>query len=335
MEGRKMAEKQLTQRQAGLTKAEAGALINDWLKHVEEAEDGSANTITAYQKGLTVFTEWLADNGLTLATVEAPDVVAFKTALKKDYSPQTVNLRLTAVRSFYRWAVNNGLTPINPAREVKGVKRPKSRAHKRGALTNSEVSAVLATCDTGTLEGLRDKAILVLLSHCALRAVEIHRADIGDLTTEDDRLILYVSGKGHTEADEFVVIPLSQEPLIRAWLKHRKTFAAHGLGDPLFISLSNRTRGQRLALRSIRGMIKRRYQQAGVVDNGKRKTTHSLRHSAITNAIRRGATPLQVQGMARHQSFDTTLGYYHETGRLDNPAEDLIDYSNGEQEVTP
>ena len=48
--------------------------------------------------------------------------------------------------------------------------------------------------------------------------------------------------------------------------------------------------------------------------------------SAITNAIRRGASPLQVQAMARHGSFDTTLGYYHEVSRLDNPAEDLIDY---------
>ena len=54
-------------------------------------------------------------------------------------------------------------------------------------------------------------------------------------------------------------------------------------GDPLFVSLSRQNRGDRLGLRSIRGMVKRRYQDAGVV--GKR-TTHSLRHSAITNANR-------------------------------------------------
>lgn len=59
---------------------------------------------------------------------------------------------------------------------------------------------------------------------------------------------------------------------------------------------------------------------------GNAKTTHSLRHSAITNAIRRGASPMQVQAMARHASFDTTLGYYHEVSRLDDPAEDLIHY---------
>ena len=46
----------------------------------------------------------------------------------------------------------------------------------------------------------------------------------------------------------------------------------------------------------------------------------------ITNAIRGGATPLQTQSMARHVSFDTTTTYYHEVGRTEHPAEDLIDY---------
>ena len=59
---------------------------------------------------------------------------------------------------------------------------------------------------------------------------------------------------------------------------------------------------------------------------GHRKTTHSLRHSAITNAIRHGATPMQVQAMARHTSFDTTLGYLHEESRTANPAEDSISH---------
>ena len=71
-------------------------------------------------------------------------------------------------------------------------------------------------------------------------------------------------------------------------------------------------------------MVKSRYHQAGVVGN--RKTTHSLRHSAITNAIRHGATPMQVQAMARHSSFDTTLGYFHAEARTANPAEDFIVY---------
>jgi integrase/recombinase XerC/integrase/recombinase XerD len=95
----------------------------------------------------------------------------------------------------------------------------------------------------------------------------------------------------------------------------------------LFVSLSRRNWGDRLGRSAIRKMAKRRYREAGIV--GERKSTHSLRHSAISNVIRHGASPLQAQAMARHKSFNTTLGYYHEIARTENPAEDLVDYSNG------
>jgi len=302
-------------------------VIDAWLDY-ERGEGASAATLAAYRKGLDVWAAWLTESNATPGTVTPATVRQFKADLSERYSAQTVNLRLSAIRSFYRFLVNTDRLPVNPAGEVKGVKRTKSRIHKRDALTNGEVVGVLRTCDLGTLEGVRDRAILSLLAYCALREVEIQRADIGDLKTQGDRLVLAVQGKGRTEADERVIIPRSQEDVVRAWLAHRLTFGEHDAGDPLFVSLSRRNRGQRLTTRSIRRIVKARYALAGVVGNG--KTTHSLRHSAITNAIRQGATPMQVQAMARHASFDTTLGYYHEVSRLDNPAEDLIRYEGGD-----
>ena len=134
-------------------------------------------------------------------------------------------------------------------------------------------------------------------------------------------MVLWIQGKGHKEADDFVVLPSPAEKALRDWVKVRKKSVG-----PLFWSLSRQNRGERLSRRAIRGMVKSRFADAGVVGN--RKTTHSLRHSAISNAIRNDATPLQVQAMARHQSFDTTLSYYHEIGRTENPAEDLISYED-------
>jgi integrase/recombinase XerD len=125
------------------------------------------------------------------------------------------------------------------------------------------------------------------------------------------------------EPDRIVVVPRDQESVIRAWLAERSK-TLHNRG-PLFVSLSRRSRGTRLSLRSIREVVKQRYRLAGVT--GERKTTHSLRHSAITNAIRHGAAPLQVRAMTGHSSFDTTLIYYHEVERTEAPAEDLITYA--------
>ena len=166
--------------------------------------------------------------------------------------------------------------------------------------------------------------ILTLMAYCALRTIEVQRADITDLVTRNGRSVLWVQGKGHAESDDFVVLPVPGEEAMRAWLGVR------GKKDgPAFWSLSKQNRGDRLTLRAIRWIVKEYFKIAGVVNGG--KTTHSLRHSAISNAIRNGATPLQVQAMARQRSFDTTLGYYHEIARTENPAEDLINYSTRQQ----
>jgi integrase/recombinase XerC/integrase/recombinase XerD len=74
----------------------------------------------------------------------------------------------------------------------------------------------------------------------------------------------------------------------------------------------------------LREIIKGYFSNAGV--HGKNKSTHSLRHTAITNAIRHNAPAEKVRGMARHASLDTLMIYYHETDRIDDPAEKYIDY---------
>lgn len=301
-----------------------GDALAAWLEY-ERQEGKSEKTITAYRRGLEVFAEWAEINGLAGRAVMPSDVRQFKGDLTaQGYSAQTVNLRLSAVRAFYRFAVADDRLPYNPASEIKGAKRPKATHHKRDALTPGEVLAVLDTCNLDTPDGIRDRAILTLMAYCGLRTIEIQRANLGNLKTKGDRLTLAVQGKGRDEADAVVIIPRNQEHVIRAWVSYRNGLGLRGADAPLFCSLSNATKGARLALSSIRAMAKARYQAAGVV--GDAKSTHSLRHSAITSAIRNGATPMQVQAMARHSSFDTTLNYIHEVNRLDNPAEDLISY---------
>jgi integrase/recombinase XerC/integrase/recombinase XerD len=296
-------------------------LIAEWLQY-EAARGASDTTLSAYKKSIEIFRDWVLSNGLIDPGIVKPsDIRAYKSALAEQYAPQTVNLRLSGVRSFFRFLVNTDKLLSNPAADVRGVKRSKTKRHKREELTSEEVRAVLATCKGQSAQDKRDLAILTLMAYCGLRSVEINRADLINLKTDNDRLVLEVQGKGYQEADEIVIIPRDQEQVIHAWIAERKEISQSG---PLFISLSNRTKGQRLSLRAIRYMAKERYQAAGVV--GDKKSTHSLRHSAITNAIRNGASPMQVQAMARHASFDTTLGYIHSVNRIDNPAEDFIKY---------
>lgn len=237
--------------------------------------------------------------------------------------PAAINTWLAGVRSFFVWATTKHHLPYNLTADIHGAKRKgTTRQHGREALTDREVMRVLAFPDRNTIEGKRDYAIIALMAFTAARTIELHRADVANLRTDSGRLVLEVQGKGHTESDALLVIanPLA-EAGVRDWLATRDSNA-----DPLFISLSDRSRGSRLSLRAIRDLVKRYYKAAGV--RGVGKTTHSLRHAAITNAVRHGAPVQKVRTMARHDSIETTMIYYHEVDRVANPAEDFIAYED-------
>jgi integrase/recombinase XerD len=138
-------------------------LIDEWLNHCRDADGASPKTIQTYRKGMETFTDWLRHTGNAGAVTPAV-VIQFKGWLAKKYSPQTVNLRLSAVRSFYRWCVITERLSTSPAESVKGMKRPNSKTHKRDALSNGEVLAVLDTCDGSTPQDIRDRAILSLMA---------------------------------------------------------------------------------------------------------------------------------------------------------------------------
>jgi integrase/recombinase XerD len=294
------------------------ALIDSWDSYLKT--ELAITTRLAYLKGLRLFRAWLENENLNLASVRPSDIRRWREMLRQEYAVQTVNLWLSAIRRFYAFLVEEYDAPIlNPAAAVRGSsRRGNTRRHKRDELTTDEVRAVLETCDNSD-QGRRDYAILSLMSYCALRTAEVQRVDLKNLQTRDGRTVLWVKGKGHVEADDFVVLPKPAVRAIKAWLKVRGRKKG-----PLIWSLSNQNYGDRLTTRALRGMVKNRFNEASVI--GQQKTTHSLRHSAISNAIRNGAEPLQVQAMARHKSYDTTLNYYHELNRIKSPAEDLITY---------
>ena len=288
-------------------------LVGRWIQHLRS--EYGASTASTYAAGLRKFQSWLSDNGLSLAAVAPTDVRAFRDAMKDaGMQPKTVSTWLTAVRRFFAWLIEEGAPIANPGTDVRGP-RGGSRSHKRDELTHGEVLRLFEACGEDT----RDRAVFALMAYCALRSVEITRADYSDLAVRDGRQILWVHGKGATGADVYVVLPAAAELHLAPWLAERGDVAG-----PLFVSRSRSNTGGRLSGRSLRRIWLTRKRTAGIA--GKAKTIHSLRHSAITAAIRGGGEPMAVQAMARHKSFDTTLGYYHELARTERPAEDLIRY---------
>lgn len=297
-------------------------VVQDWhtaLKLQVDAGDISEMTAASYKRGVDKFLTWC--DLVQIQDIDSDTIQSWKASLK-GYKANTINAWLSGVRSFFGWAVGRRLMVVNPAEGVKGAKRKDtSKRHRREALTDKEVRRLLAQPDTSTTEGKRDLAWLSLMLYTGVRTVEIHRSQLKDLRTVGNNLVLDVTGKGHDEADDVVVIanPKAAEALA-TWIATRGNKPG-----PLFWSLSDRSRGQALSLQALRGLWLKYKSAAGIVGN---KTVHSLRHTAITSAIRHGATPLQARQMARHKSIDTTMIYYHEIDRLTNPAESFISYDD-------
>lgn len=299
-------------------------LLDAWRAHLQlrvAAAECSPATVSTYEIGINRFFAWWEAGGMP--TISSDVVRAWVAALRADgYRTNTINVWLAAVRAFYDWAADEQYIPRSPVAAVEGVKRPAGlRQHLRQPLTRDEVRRVLAAPDVSTPRGLRDRAILMLMAYTAARTVEIHRADVEDLQARHDRAVLAVQGKGHAEKDDVLVLshPDLQDAL-QVWLIVRGR-----AGGPLFISLSNRSYGQRLSKSAIRRLVTDYFDLAGVTGN---KSTHSLRHSAATAAIQGNAPPTKVQAMLRHKHITTTMIYYHETSRVLDAAEDYISYDD-------
>lgn len=270
-------------------------MFNSFMQYID-VKDKSLET---YTRSLKQFFNYITVNGITEPTRQ--DIVQYRETLKADRQPATVQLYMIAVKQFFKWTDKAGIYP-NIADNVKGVSV--SKGMKKDYLTTGQVKDVLSRIDTETVKGKRDYAIIALMVTCGLRDIEVSRANIADLRTRQNSTVLYIQGKGKDDRESFVVVPDSLETVIRDYLKARG-----GNSKALFTSNSNHGKGDRLTTRSISRIVKTAMINAGL--DSDRLTAHSLRHTAVTQALIAGQTLQEVQQFARHSNINTTLIYAH------------------------
>ena len=274
--------------------------INDDMFHsFMQYIDVKDKSLETYTRSLKQFFNYITVKGITEPTRQ--DIVQYRETLKADKQPATVQLYMIAVKQFFKWTDKAGIYP-NIADNVKGVSV--SKGMKKDYLTTGQVKDVLSRIDTETVKGKRDYAIIALMVTCGLRDIEVSRANVADLRTRQNSTVLYIQGKGKDDRESFVVVPDSLETVIRDYLKARG-----GNSKALFTSNSNHGKGDRLTTRSISRIVKTAMINAGL--DSDRLTAHSLRHTAVTQALIAGQTLQEVQQFARHSNINTTLIYAH------------------------
>lgn len=286
-------------------------LFNKFISYL----DVSAKTVETYSKSLKQLSNYFRREGIISPTRE--NIIAYKEYLASSgHKATTIQNYIAAAKIFFRWAKQEGLYE-NIADHIKSMKL--DRGHKKDYLTREQLKEILANINRKDERGKRDYAILTLMATCGLRDIEISRADIKDLGSVGENTVLYIQGKGKQEKSEYVKISPVVEKILREYLIVRTKIKD---SDPLFISTSNNSKGLRLSTRSVSGIVKTRFKNAGY--NTKRLTAHSLRHTAVTLALLAGKNITEVQQFARHANITTTMIYNHSLDCAKNSCSEAI-----------
>jgi integrase/recombinase XerC len=281
--------------------------IGDFLDYLHYERNVSLNTIAAYRDDLESFvgfltTEYfvLSRDQLDLQTVDHLTVRSYLAHLARRKLSRSSSARhLSALRSFFRFLMREGLVPANPARAVSTPKREKFLP---AVIQSSDIETLFEQADASKPLGIRDLAWMELFYASGLRIGELVGIDLDDIDLRG-RLVK-VRGTGSKER----IVPFGSkaEAALRAWLTARMELVRGSDEErqPLFVNY----RGRRISARSVRRLFDRYVRQvslrAGI-------SPHTLRHSFATHLLNAGADLRSIQELLGHASLSTTQKYTH------------------------
>ena len=279
---------------------EIAASISSFLIHVKVEKGLAANTVSAYRRDLSKFSEFAKKRKLSLEAVSRDDLVDFLAGLyRQKLESKSVARHLVSLRNFFRFSQMQELIPSDPSVNLES---PKIRRSLPGYLRLEEVERLLAQPDSKTPFGLRDRAMLEVLYSAGLRVSELVGLRVSDLDTKVG--CVRCIGKGDKER----IVPIGKKALavVDGYLHAaRPRLLGKVAGSPtLFVN----QRGGALSRVGVWKILSAYGRRAGLRVP---LTPHMLRHSFATHLLERGADLRSVQLMLGHADISTTQIYTH------------------------
>ena len=274
------------------------------------AERGLAlNSRLAYRRDLARYAAYLRTQGVTsLDGIGEATVAGYVDHLRSlvdddgrpQLAPSSIARGVVAVRSFHRFLVAEGVTPLDPTDQVGAPRVPQGIPK---ALDEDEVEALLAATGSNSALERRDRAIVELLYATGIRISELVGLDLDALDL--DSAMVRVMGKGSKER----IAPIGRAACValddylrRGRLELRRPGSRGGAGDAVFLN----ARGGRLTRQGCWKIVHAAGVRAGL---GDRLSPHVLRHSCATHMLDHGADIRVVQELLGHASVSTTQVY--------------------------
>jgi integrase/recombinase XerC len=226
--------------------------------------------------------------------IKTSDIRGFLSYLyRKNCSKKTVARRLSALRTFVKYLMRQGVLKENPLLEIK---TPKQEKKLPSFLAKDQVIQFFAAPDIKTYLGVRDRSIMELLYATGIRVAELAALNKGDIDESDPAI--KVLGKGKKER----IIPLTKTALY--WLKQTLSHSKRREKDEKAVFL-NRW-GARLTTRSIDRLFIAYKHQAHIAIP---LTPHTLRHTIATHFLENGMDLKTIQEILGHTNLATTTIY--------------------------
>lgn len=289
------------------------------------------NTIDAYARGLQEFLQFCAGVGVDAVAADRACVARYVAQLLGKASPHgakvlaidsgaglsnaTIQQRLTVLRTFFDFLVEEGLRKANPVgRGAYSTGRFRRRAARGMVPRFRRLPWIPSEADwrsflrVARAEPIRNRFMLGLAYDCGLRREELCSLLSSDLDPAH-RLVRIRAETTKGRADRVVVYSAATGILLRQYLRHRSTLY-RGTG-PLFVSESRRNRAQPITLWTWSKVVRQLATRAELP----RFSTHTLRHLCLTDLARAGWELHEIASFAGHKNPATTQLYIHLSGR--------------------
>ena len=252
----------------------------------------SLHDLESYFKGLDDSLDWKSIDSDIIR-----DWLAFM--LDKGAKATSVNTALSAVRSFFRFALGRKLVEKDPAHLIEGPKKSKPLPQ---FVREKEMNELLDDIEWGTAyKDVRARTIILMLYETGVRVSELTGLDDADIDFTTGQL--KVTGKRNKQR----IVPFGEE-LAAVMQQYRELRDAQVVRQSEALLLTEK--GERMTRCQVYGIVRR---NLSMVTTLKKRSPHVLRHSFATAMLNNGAGLESVKKLLGHESLETTEIYTHTT----------------------
>ena len=277
-------------------------MIDQFLNYLRYERNASPQTVQTYEESLRELESYIAfrEDGLSLGTVDT-DLIRdwMESLMDRGNNASTINKKLSALRSFFRFALKRGLVEKDPAHALAGLKKSKPLPQ---FLREGEMDRLLDGMEWGEdYKDVRARTLLLLLYETGLRRSELAGLNDGDI---DFRVCqLKVTGKRNKQR----IVPFGAElaEALKGYMDVRNEQLRLD-GDALFLN----DKGHRMTGQQVYAIVRKHLTGATSL---KKRSPHVLRHTFATAMLNNGAGLESIKNLLGHESVSTTEIYAHTT----------------------